>query len=189
MSEMRNELLNQAEELVRRRGYSGFSYADLSECVGIRKASIHYHFPAKKMLVATVLKSYRDRYAQALQRIERRFQNAIDRIDAYGRLYLGAVDKGLGCLCAALSAELAILPDDLKSGTAAFFREHLAWIEKVYAEGLRIGEVNSTLDSVQAARLILTSLEGALMMERLLDGKTGFEITLKALRNGLAPVR
>jgi AcrR family transcriptional regulator len=35
-------------------GYSGFSYADIAEVVGIRKASIHHHFPSKVDLVRTL---------------------------------------------------------------------------------------------------------------------------------------
>ncbi len=43
-------LLKEAEMLVRTRGFAAFSYADLSERVGIRKASIHHHFPTKEEL-------------------------------------------------------------------------------------------------------------------------------------------
>lgn len=38
-------LLQEAETLLRTHGYAAFSYADLSERIGIRKASIHHHFP------------------------------------------------------------------------------------------------------------------------------------------------
>ena len=185
MSEMRDELLRHAENLVRRRGYSGFSYADVSERVGIRKASIHYHFPTKEIMVSTVLDSYRQRYKNALTRIEAHSDNALDRIDAYGRLYLTGVDKGLGCLCAALTAELEILPEELRAGTEAFFRAPLEWVQKVYEEGLRNRQVNSNLEGRAAARLVVTSLEGALMMERMLDGASGFELTLSSLRSSL----
>ena len=40
----RISLLDSAERAVRQRGFDGFSYADLSKEIGIRKASIHYHF-------------------------------------------------------------------------------------------------------------------------------------------------
>jgi TetR/AcrR family transcriptional repressor of nem operon len=43
-------LLDVAEELLLTRGYNGFSYNDIAEKVGIRKASIHYHFPSKSGL-------------------------------------------------------------------------------------------------------------------------------------------
>ncbi len=188
MSQMRSELLSSAEDLIRRRGYSGFSYADVSKQVGIRKASIHYHFPTKEGLVASVLQSYRDRYIVALHGIENNTGNALDRIEAYGRLYLTGVDNGLGCLCAALSSELEILPIELREGTIAFFREHLTWIEKIYQTGRQNAEVNASLEDRQAARVVMSSLEGALMMERLLDGSAGFEVTLQAIRISLSPV-
>ena len=55
MRDTRAELLIQAETLVRGRGYAGFSYADLAEAVGIRKASIHHHFPTKVDLGAALV--------------------------------------------------------------------------------------------------------------------------------------
>lgn len=187
MADTRTKLLVRAEELLRSRGYSGFSYADLSETVGIRKASIHHHYSTKEVLVATVLQGYRDRYNVALDRIEQETSNALDRIDAYARLYFIGIDKGLGCLCAALSSELEILPASLRLGTVQFFREHIAWLDKVYAIGLARSEVQPSLRSSEAARMVLSALEGALLMERLLDGRNGFEATLGALKKSLAP--
>ena len=39
-------IVHEARNLIMTRGYNGFSYADIAEAVGIRKASIHHHFPA-----------------------------------------------------------------------------------------------------------------------------------------------
>ncbi|MFL6897065.1 TetR/AcrR family transcriptional regulator [Enterobacter roggenkampii] len=35
------------DTLIQQNGYQGFSYADLADGLGIRKASIHYHFQTK----------------------------------------------------------------------------------------------------------------------------------------------
>ena len=187
MSDTKTELMIRAEELVRGRGYSGFSYADLSDAVGIRKASIHHHFPTKELLVAKVLQNYSTRYNVALARIETHYRSALDRIEAYGRLYIAGVDNGLGCLCAALAAELEILPETLRAGTVLFFRDHINWIERIYAEGLQKNQVSKTLAAAEAARLVVASLEGALMIERLLAGRQGFDVTLSAIRKSLSP--
>lgn len=186
MSNTREELLSCAEDLLRTRGHSGYSYADAAARVGVNKATIHYYFPTKQDLTLAALQAYRDRYRNAMVGIEDEFDNALDRVEAYGKLYLWGVEKGRGCLCSALSAELETLPEDLKHGTAAFFRDHLDWLERVIAKGRRQGEINANLTNAGAARLIIGSLEGALMMERLLDGGAGFEITLKALRTSLS---
>jgi TetR/AcrR family transcriptional repressor of nem operon len=186
-TDTKTALLQKAEILIRRRGYSGFSYADLSDTVGIRKASIHHHYPTKEMLVVSVLKAYRARYAHGLSHIKNKHTAALDRIDAYGRLYLTGVEQSLGCLCAALAAELETLPESLRTGTTEFFQEHITWLEKIYSEGLANGEVRKTLKAKEAARMIVSALEGALLMERMVAGPQGFKLTLSALRKSLSP--
>src|SRR5689334_9607965 len=39
-------IMDAAQELIQRGGANAMSYQDISEAVGIRKASIHHHFPA-----------------------------------------------------------------------------------------------------------------------------------------------
>ena len=45
-SETAEQILDLAETLIQTRGYSAFSYQDIADSLGIRKASIHYHFPS-----------------------------------------------------------------------------------------------------------------------------------------------
>ena len=58
----KSALLAEAEVLIRTQGYAAFSYADLSERVGIRKASIHHHFPTKELLGAALIDAYLERF-------------------------------------------------------------------------------------------------------------------------------
>src|SRR6476469_3227193 len=69
MDDTRAQLLSEAESLIRTRGYAAFSYADLAEKVGIRKASIHHHFPTKEILGATLIDEYLARFEKDLHGI------------------------------------------------------------------------------------------------------------------------
>lgn len=189
MRDTRSELLIQAETLVRSRGYAGFSYADLSEAVGIRKASIHHHFPTKVDLGAALVAAYDARYSDAMAAIRADVLDGPGRITAYGRLYLGGVEQGLGCLCAALAIEGEALPERLRGDIVAFFRRHLAWLEEVLREGMADGTLRPGLDPAMHARSILATLEGALLMERLFASPTAFGDTLGAMVSGLATPR
>ena len=40
-------VVDAAEGLVQQHGYNGFSYDDVAQLVGIKKPSIHHHFPKK----------------------------------------------------------------------------------------------------------------------------------------------
>lgn len=188
MRDTRAELLLQAETLVRSRGYSGFSYGDLAAVVGLRKASIHHHFPTKADLALALVAAYDSRYDAALDAILAQ-ANAVARIEAYGRLYLGGVADDLGCLCAVLAVERDTLPEPLRAAIVRFFDKHIAWLERVLADGLRDGTVRAEVIPAAAARLVVATLEGALLLERVLAGTTGFRDTLGALCDALRPPR
>lgn len=187
MRDTRAELLAQAEILVRGRGYSGFSYGDLALAVNIRKASIHHHFPTKTDLARALVAAYDARYDAALADILAGHAGAPARIEAYGRLYLGGVEDGLGCLCAVLAIERDTLPEPLRADIAGFFDKHISWLERVLAAGVGEGSLRAGLDPAATARMVVAALEGALMLERLLAGSAGFRSTLAALCASLAP--
>jgi TetR/AcrR family transcriptional repressor of nem operon len=187
MTDTRAEILNEAELLIRARGYAGVSYADLADRVGIRKASIHHHFPTKSDLALTLLAAYDARYDVALADILVATDDGVARIRAYAGLYLRGVEKGLGCLCAAFAAELDTLPDPLRAALTAFFAKHIAWIDGVLRAGRTNGSIRNTVDPALYARMIVAALEGALMMERTLEGPLGFAGVLSAIEDLLSP--
>ncbi len=59
MSATASKLVSEAGQLITNVGYNGFSYADLSVRLGIRKPSIHHHFPSKVDLVVAVVEQQR----------------------------------------------------------------------------------------------------------------------------------
>lgn len=185
LPDTREKLIAAAEVLVRKRGWSGFSYADLAEAVGLRKASIHHHFPTKEDLGVALIEAYGLRYDQALERIVADSTSGLARVEAYAKLYLQGVEEEQGCLAAAMAAELAILPQRIRDGVAVFFHRHIDWLHRVLAEGQINGTIGDDIDPDQSARMVIATLEGALMMERLLGGAPGFEATFAALRKSL----
>ena len=68
-SETAEKILDLAEMLIQTRGYSAFSYKDISDVLGIRKAGIHYHFEFKTDLGVAVVDRYAERFGKALANI------------------------------------------------------------------------------------------------------------------------
>ena len=67
--ETADQILDLAEMLIQTRGYTAFGYQDIADRLGIRKASIHYHFPSKTNLGAAVVDRYAARFDAALTAI------------------------------------------------------------------------------------------------------------------------
>src|SRR5580698_10432746 len=83
-SDTREEILDRAEALIQTRGYSAFSYQDISDSLGIRKASIHYHFPSKTDLGIAVVDRYVARFAAGLAAISAdQSQSSMAMLDYY----------------------------------------------------------------------------------------------------------
>jgi TetR/AcrR family transcriptional regulator, transcriptional repressor for nem operon len=157
----RERLLDAAETLIRTRGYAAFSYADLSERVGIRKASIHHHFPTKAELGAALVDGYLVKFEDALRTILDTQKSARDRLRSYAGFFADSMNEGMLPLCGALSAEMSVLPEPLQGRVRHFFELHLAWLESVVRAGVAANELRGDLEAKPAATLILSALEGA----------------------------
>ncbi|RIS71438.1 TetR/AcrR family transcriptional regulator [Mycobacteroides abscessus] len=157
----RRSLIESAEHLIRARGYSAFSYADLEKRIGIRKASIHYHFPTKEDLGVSVVETYITQLVEQLQTIEANWSTARARLDAFAQMFKESRSAGALPLCGALAAEMTILPEKMQALTTKYFETHLQWIEKTIAGGVANGEIPATGDARQKAYEILSLLEGA----------------------------
>ncbi len=156
----RSLILQEAEFLIRTRGYSAFSYADLSERVAITKASVHYYFPTKEELIVILVQEYIGRFRATLARIKQRHAGIGDRLRAYADLFLDGFEKGMLPLCGALSAERSALPEVMRPQVHEFFRIHLDWLAGVLNEGRAAGALRASVSTDEAALLLLSTLEG-----------------------------
>lgn len=157
----REALVQTAENLMRTRGYTAFSYADLSEAVGIRKASIHHHFPTKEDLGATIVEEYINRVRTEFGRIELQHEHVIGRLEAFLQIFRSSADGGLLPLCGALAAEMSALPLSLQQLTQRFFDMQLSWLTKTLEQGIQLKEIPKGSGAKHKAFLLLSILEGS----------------------------
>ncbi len=157
----RDALVQAAESLMRTKGYAAFSYADLTEMVGIRKASIHYHFPTKEELGIAIVEEYIARVRAEFQRIENAHDDLRGRLGAYVLAFRASSEGGLLPLCGALAAEMAALPSGLQKITHHFFDMQLKWLTSILDQGVANGELSKEIRTRHKAFLLLSVLEGA----------------------------
>ncbi len=164
MSDRREAIMDVAERLIRTHGYSGFSFREIADEIGIKSASVHYHFPTKSDLAAAVAKRYRERFEQAVNAAE---QDGDDRIAAWRNLFQGALEKdGLMCLCGILSAAGDSLPPEVAHEALAFMQFGIASLDEAApGNGPRI----------------LSQLEGAMLIARSSGNLDVFEAATRDL--------
>src|ERR1051325_5903944 len=141
-------IMDAAQELIQRRGANAMSYQDISEAVGIRKASIHHHFPTKDDLIEAVIERYAE-YAFGL--MDGIFASKLDpaaKLRHYAGLFEATLADGKRdkvCPCAMLGAELATLNSPAAARVRRFYEENDARLARVLEE--RSEEHTSELQS------------------------------------------
>ena len=183
------QILDVAERLVQARGFNGFSYADVAAELGITKAALHYHFPAKSDLGQALIDRYAQRFLAALAEVEALLAEAPARLRAYADLYGQALQGDRMCLCGMLAAEYRTLPESMRQAVARFFDANEAWLEKVLAEGRRQGSLAFAGSAREAARLIVSGLEGAMLVARPYGEIERFTATVEHLIASLTAAR
>lgn len=155
-------LLDIAENAARSRGFDGFSYADLAEAAGIRKASIHYHFATKAVLSAALMDRYHATVKRVCADIDATGRCAAEKLAALIAFYRAALGGGETlCLCVALTISRDSLANDVKDKIVKFRSMMTAWMTTVF----ELGRQDGTIPTVEAPQLeahaTLAMLEGA----------------------------
>jgi TetR/AcrR family transcriptional repressor of nem operon len=163
-----SEILNCARSLIIAGGYSSFSYADISAFVGIRKASIHHHFPTKLDLVRTLVNQYRQEAETGIAHLERACPDPADQLRAYIGYWQGCIGdatKGY-CVCALLATQIPVLPQDIVLEVRAHFRTLSAWLASVLERGNQQGCLRLNTDAHAEAESFMATVHGAMLSAR-----------------------
>jgi TetR/AcrR family transcriptional repressor of nem operon len=181
-------ILDVAERLVQERGFNGFSYADVAAELDITKAALHYHFAGKAELGDALMTRYAARFADALTAVDARRVDASARLDAYAELYLDVLRKERMCLCGMLAAEYQTLPAPMRDTVLRFFEDNEVWLTGVLEQGRAEGILHFDGPPGDRARMIVSSLEGAMLVARPFGDVARFEDAARQLLEGLRRV-
>lgn len=176
-TDTKTQILDVAQDLIQRLGVNGMSYQDISDRVGIRKASVHTHFPKKDDLVAALLDRYSDRFVSIVDGILASTDSPEVKLRRYCGLYeatLSAGNQDKACLCAMLGAELVSLNDPLIERVRYFYRANTERLVVLLEAGRQDGSFGFAGDIPAMASLIFGVLEGGMLVARVEGGAPQF---------------
>ena len=159
-------ILDVAERLVQSRGFNGFSYANVAAELGMTKASLHYHYPGKAELGEALINRYAIRFAEALQAIDADSSDVRAKLAAYAAVYADVLSEQRMCLCGMLAADYETLPAAMRSAVVRFFDDNETWLERVLEQGAKEGALHYEGRARDQAQLIISTLEGAMLIAR-----------------------
>ncbi|WPB58750.1 TetR/AcrR family transcriptional regulator [Xylophilus sp. GOD-11R] len=180
----REAILAAARRTAQARGYSGLNFRDLAADVGIKSASIHYHFPTKADLGAAVAQRYWEDTAAGLETMVDETGDPAACLRRYPEVFRRSLENGNRmCLCSFMAAEYDDLPDPVKLEVQRFADVNVAWLARMLvAMGVEDAQ------AMQRARAIFAAIAGAQLMARSRDDVALFDTLVDGYRAaGLLP--
>ena len=175
-----DQILASARNFIVSGGYNGFSYADIAEVVGIRKASIHHHFPSKVDLVRTLVARHRERTEAGMADLESKFPDPLALLQTYAGYWAKCIEDASVpfCVCALLASELPALPPEIAVEVRAYFRFLSSWLTKVMQRGAEQGVLKFTGSAELEAETFMAIVHGAMLSARAYGNPAIFDTIL-----------
>ncbi len=167
MRDKAEQIMDLAQEMVQKRGYHGFSYRDLAERLGIRSASVHYHFPHKADLAVALLERVQEGFDEALEGIDAAGGSAPERLRRFAGLFRQTFAGGdrLCPICMLASGQETV-PEPVRSRVARFWDRAIDWLEDVLKAGSGEGTLRFDAPARVVAFGLLAILEGGMVIAR-----------------------
>lgn len=180
----REAILDAAKTAAQLHGYAGINFRSIGEAVGVKNASIYYHFASKAELGAAVAARYWQDTAQVLQGIRASTEDPFECLARYPSIFRTSLEDGNRlCLSSFMAAEQEDLPDEVKEQVLAFADTNVDWLAQVLA--------TAGFDqpgSERRARAIYSAVAGAQLIARArLDIAVFDELIASYRESGLIP--
>ncbi len=179
MNDNRSRLLEIAEGSVQRTGLKALSFRTLADEVGIKSSSVHYHFPEKSDLARTLIEQYRDKLFVELNAIATSGGSLRTQFLAFVDVFGGIAHDNRVCLLCMMASEFAALKADNQVLLANVFTNLENWLANLFDS--RRDELATELSSQQMARLVMSGLEGALLIDRVMHNSERLDTQKTAL--------
>lgn len=168
-ADTKTAIMDTAQELIQRGGVNAMSYQHISDAIGIRKASIHHHFPTKDGLIEAVLQRYASYFFGLVDGIFESKQDPATKLRKYAALFEATLCEGKkdkACLFGMLGAELSTLGSPSVAGVRKFYRDNEARLARVLEEGREKGQFHFKGEVKVVAAMIFALLEGGALVAR-----------------------
>src|SRR5712692_1075051 len=164
----RREIIRKAAPIFNQRGYEGAALSHLMRATGLEKGGIYRHFESKQRLAAEAFDyAWRETLNARIHDLDT-ISNTVDRLKQLVANFVerrGIIPGG----CPLLNT--AIDTDDGNSVLRARARKALhgwrSYLISMISAGIKARDIRARVDAKKLATLIISSLEGAIMLYRL----------------------
>ena len=181
----RQRILDSAQRLTQTRSFHGFSFQDIADEVGVRKASLYHHFDSKDDVAVAMLKRAADWVRAELKKTEEREPK--ERLEAYFDIFHQIYGKGERmCPGGSFAAVFDAVSSPVQTAVHRFAKMHVDWLEDVVRDGVEQGQFTvGDQRPRDVAAQIAAAVQGALLVGRLSSDRHVLDVVVEGMRRYL----
>ena len=177
----REQILAVARGFIETRSYLGFSFQDVADAVGVRKASLYHHFPSKEALGIAVIRAATQSFKDWDAAREREPKDALE---SYVRMYRNTLKAGSGiCPAGALAPGWDVINDELREAVRELRSTQVTWLTGVLGALMPARKKGASVASLAA--YVFSASQGAQLSARMTGRVDEFDEAIAQLRSSL----
>lgn len=161
MSDTRHQLKQIATNQIRRHTLHAASFREMGKAAGIKCSSVHYHFDNRDALLLELLNDYGQDFFVQLDERCADISSPAQRLQALAGLFMDSHSHHYQCLCLAFAAAGDESSADQQAAVQQFLQRLEQWLLDSLARAHFL-----PLPKPELARVIISALEGALLLDR-----------------------
>ena len=165
----RNEIIKIGDELIRDKGFNAFSFYSISRALGIKNASIHYHFHTKADLGIAIVENQIAGLEQLI--LESADKSPVDKLKTYISIYCNAKEEGLVCLVGSLATDINSVDPEIRVHLKVLVDKILDWVTDILKEGRDKGVFHFSPTPRTKALMVISTMLASLQLTRLTGDK------------------
>lgn len=184
---IKQKIIEQATQLIYKKGVRSTSINDILSAVGISKGSLYFHFKNKKEIVDTVLKCERakflDFFKESLQGTNS-YQKLFSFLNNLYNLQYKSNFTG-GCIYANTAVEFAEEQNELTIFAISSLDEWISKLEEIIQQAQNENYIRKDISAHMIAEQVIATLEGGILLSRTKKSPIPLSNSIKVLKQTL----
>ena len=181
----KTEILKVSAEMLRVKGFDSFSYNDLSQEIGISKASIHHHFKRKEDLGLALLEFMKAGTSRRIERLRELNLSPWEKLEAFFDMNTRVIEKGTkNCPINALQANVSVISAEMAAVLKEIIDLEIDLVTTILEDGRSEGQLFFKGKARNHAAFLVSSLRGAMQQSRI-HGYDFFRQTIEQMKTNL----
>lgn len=186
----RDKLIDTAAQLFHTHGFEGTSIDLLMKTSGVSKSNFYYYFESKEALGLLTIEKVASEFRETIlsKTLSNLDLNPLERLDGlYKEIisyqqFLFSQSCNAGCFFGNLALEQSAANEKFRSVLSDFFQEMEGFFEQCLIDGVEQGFFKEEIDPKETATLLVSQIEGAILLLKVYNSVDTFETSYGAIR-------